>query len=135
MINLKWLFHLKKADSTYFSQSTKVIRTLAIKDAKLAKEFGKEKSLTPIVWSHGLIGNSNFYNILGMEFASNGYIVFIPDHLDGSASYTELKDGSPKPFDITQVHPDDGFIIGGKQDPDIKKYWCAKIDHREKELS
>ena len=131
MSNLKWLFHLRGQKGTYFSQSTKVIKTLAIKDAKLAQEYAKDKKpLTPLVWSHGLIGNSNAYNIIGMEFASNGYIVFIPDHLDGSTSYTELKDGTPKSFDTSQVHPDDAFIKGGKEDPEIKMYWCAKIDHR-----
>jgi len=72
----------------------KKIQTLAVKDAELSKEFLEGKKLIPVVWSHGLTANSNYYNMLGMEFASNGYIVFILDHLDGSAGYVELKDGT-----------------------------------------
>ena len=33
------------------------------------------------------------------EYASNGYIVFALDHLDGSCCYTTLKDGTPRHFD------------------------------------
>ena len=33
---------------------------------------------------------------------SNGYIIFAIDHLDGTNAYTELKDGTEKPFDVTK---------------------------------
>ena len=65
------------------------------------------KKLIPVVWSHGLVANSNYYNILAMEFASNGYVVFALDHLDGSAGYIELKNDMKKFFDLNQYHPDD----------------------------
>jgi len=51
-----------------------------------------------MVFSHGMCSNSNCFTGIHKEFASHGYIVFAIDHLDGSANYTELPDGTPKPF-------------------------------------
>lgn len=83
-----------------------------MENAPLSGDFmdGKTK-LIPVIFSHGLIANRNYYQVMGQEFASNGYIVFIPDHLDGSTSYTLLKDGTKQMFDTSQVRPEEAFKI------------------------
>jgi len=44
------------------------------------------------------MGSPSLFSIHLRELASQGYIVFAIDHLDGSCGYTELKDGTAKPF-------------------------------------
>ena len=47
-----------------------------------------------MVFSHGMTTCRTIYQCPHAEFASHGYIVFAIDHLDGSASYTELSNGT-----------------------------------------
>ena len=47
-----------------------------------------------MIFSHGAGGAKGIYQLVGQEYASNGYIIFLIDHLDGSCVYTELKDGT-----------------------------------------
>ena len=37
--------------------------------------------------------------MFGQEMASHGFVVFIPDHLDGTNCYTEDANGDPTVFD------------------------------------
>ena len=84
-----------KHRSTYFFQFQKHIKVKAIQYADLAEDFASGREpLIPIMYSHGLLGSAVGYNLTGLELASNGYIVFFIEHLDGSCSYTELSDGS-----------------------------------------
>jgi len=46
--------------------------------------------------------------------------VFLIDHLDNSASYTQLQDGTVKTFDFASKNPEEGFK---NNDPNVKKYW------------
>ena len=77
-----------------------------MEDGELAECYRSgAKKLTPVVFSHGLTGSRTHYQMVFQEYASNGYIVFALDHLDGSCSYTRLKDGTPKHFDQSMPVP------------------------------
>ena len=68
--------------------------------ADLAHDYKSgSKKLIPIVFSHGLTASRFIYQVYAQELASNGYIVFIPDHIDGSCVYTKLSDGKVMKFD------------------------------------
>ena len=41
------------------------------------------------------------YTVVCRELASHGYIVFAPDHHDGSNHYTEQEDGTPIKYDLS----------------------------------
>ena len=64
-------------------QYLKYRKTHAYNELPLAADLA-HCPLIPVIFSHGLIGNRTFYQLVGQEFASNGFIVFIIDHLDGS---------------------------------------------------
>lgn len=55
--------------------------------------------LSPVIFSHGMLADSTSYSRHNLELASHGYIVFVPNHHDGSCAYTEKSDGSPIKFD------------------------------------
>ena len=59
------------------------------------------KTLVPIIFSHGLCSRNTTYSTYIRELVSHGYIVFAIDHLDGSNAYTELQNGIEKPFDVS----------------------------------
>ena len=59
-----------------------------------------------MIFSHGVASGNHCFWGVHKEFASHGYIVFVPDHLDGSANYTELPDGTPKPFNSKGIPHD-----------------------------
>lgn len=62
-------------------------------DAELSSDFsGEEKSLIPILWSHGNGSARYLYTGIAREFASRGYIVFAIDHNDGSNLFYETSD-------------------------------------------
>ena len=102
--------------------------------AKLYSE-GRAK-IKPIIFSHGLISNRNYYNSMGQEFASNGYIVFLIDHLDGSNIYTLKKDQTVHtvPFDESP-HPDIAFKMQTENTESAKKFWYQKLEIRTTEVS
>mmetsp|Transcript_13559 Transcript_13559/g.13292 ORF Transcript_13559/g.13292 Transcript_13559/m.13292 type:complete len:255 (+) Transcript_13559:32-796(+) len=65
-----------------------------VMDANLSKDFlGKEKSLVPIIFSHGYGLARYFYTALFREIVSHGYIVFAIDHSDGTCTYSQLSNG------------------------------------------
>ena len=64
-----------------------------------------ESRLAAIVFTHGLCARAEIYSGHCRELASFGYLVFAPDCIDGSSSYTELADGTPKPFDASAGIP------------------------------
>ena len=71
---------------------------------------------------------------MGQEFASNGYVVFLLDHHDGSSVYTTLRDGSAKVFEKGQVTPDKAFKIQNEETEKAKKFWYEKIEVRTREV-
>jgi len=70
----------------------------ALEDGLLATKFRKE-GIRPVIFSHGWTGASYQYSGLAIDLASHGYLVLIPNHLDGSCFYTEKIDGTPITFD------------------------------------
>ena len=65
-------------------------------DADLAPCFYPEKEgdeptrkLVPLVFSHGMLMDGHMHSHLYRELASYGIMVVAPDHMDGSATYTE----------------------------------------------
>lgn len=55
--------------------------------------------LVPIIFSHGLAGQSQAHTGHLRELASHGFIVFAINSLDGSCAYTEKEDGTGVFFD------------------------------------
>ena len=51
--------------------------------------------------SHGLMASRMLYTTVCRELASHGYVVFAPDHHDGSNHYTEEEDGNPIKYDLS----------------------------------
>mmetsp|Transcript_15706 Transcript_15706/g.19747 ORF Transcript_15706/g.19747 Transcript_15706/m.19747 type:complete len:85 (+) Transcript_15706:440-694(+) len=53
----------------------------AYMDAELSERFssGKEK-LRPIIFSHGLSGNKNFYTAVCLALAAHGHVVIAVNH-------------------------------------------------------
>jgi hypothetical protein len=61
-----------------------------------------------VVYSHGLIGSADLYSYQAMSLASQGVLVLMVNHLDGSAPVAERHDGSRIKFDsdIVQLYFD-----------------------------
>lgn len=58
-----------------------------------------EKEQFPLVaYSHGLMGNSELYSYQAVSLASQGVLVLMVNHLDGSAPIAEHHDGSRVPY-------------------------------------
>lgn len=53
-----------------------------------------------------------------MEMASNGYIVFICDHLCGLGRFVQLEGGEVKKLNVDMPHPSDAWPKG---EPDNEK--------------
>jgi len=77
-----------------------------------------EMKLSPIIFSHGLCNYSAIYSQHNLELASHGYIVFVPNHNDGTCCYTEKSDGTPVVFDRTKNNKH--FTNNGKQYIDVR---------------
>lgn len=63
-----------------------IARTRAVPNSSVADD-GK---FPVVILSHGLGGVANMYAIMASEFASQGYVVFVPTHNDQSACLAEL---------------------------------------------
>lgn len=130
---LAWLTDSPPRSTTY-DQLKKKIRTKAISGGKLAEKFasGKEQ-LIPLIFSHGWLGGRQPNQTLAQEFARNGYIVFIPDHLDGSACYVELEDGSVQLLNKNSAVPSKK-LFEKPDNPDCQ-YWYGTATRRAEEIS
>ena len=51
------------------------------------------KKVRPIIFSHGLTASNYSYTGLARELAAHGYMVILPQHQDGSCTYTKTKEG------------------------------------------
>ena len=70
----------------------------------LHKDFvNEDKKLTPVVLSHGLIGDRSSYISIIKQLVSYGCIVYALSHTDGSATYFKDKTQSP-PKDVFYEH-------------------------------
>jgi dienelactone hydrolase len=59
-------------------------------DGEIAPEFESgSKALIPIIFCHGISSNRTMQSGTCRDFASHGYIVFMLDHRDGTASFYE----------------------------------------------
>ena len=69
-----------------------------IKDAEIHKDFKNgSKSLTPVIFSHGLKANRTMHSTICRELVSYGCIVYAVDHTDTTCSYTlDISGRSPK---------------------------------------
>jgi hypothetical protein len=50
------------------------------------------------VFSHGLAGTPDMYSSTIAELVSHGVVVFAPEHADGSAAFTRVRDGTALPY-------------------------------------
>ena len=51
------------------------------------------KLLVPIIFSHGLSSNRTMHSVVCRDLASQGFIVFAPDHMDLTSSFYETAEG------------------------------------------
>jgi len=56
-----------------------------------------------LVYSHGFGGNMDMASYLFRAFAAHGIVTAAIEHTDGTASFTELADGTPLPFSPGQL--------------------------------
>ena len=70
------------------------VKIPAFKDAQLCKRFleGREE-IRPVIFSHGLSGDKNFYTSVCLALAAHGYLVISFNHQDRSCLHTYDKDG------------------------------------------
>lgn len=66
-----------------------------------------------------------FYTTVCRELASHGYIVFSPDHHDGSNHYTEDENGKPVKYDLSTT---------GMKGNDYYNVMNEKVKVREHEI-
>jgi len=81
----------------------------------------QQKTLIPIIMSHGLSGNRNWNSGTCRDLASHGYIVFAIDHRDETSNYVETKDGKGM------------FYNNSKQSHDME-YRSMQLGIREREM-
>lgn len=81
-----------------------------------------------ILFSHGLSGSPHMYTAICRELASHGFIVVVPLHNDGSASYVRLYDGSDKLYELVDQHKESNPSF-------IEMAWRSKqAEHRASEI-
>lgn len=132
----RWDREMEKSDSARYLKFVKEIRTQAIDCAELSEVFAQGKhKLQPLIFSHGLMFSRHHYQTMAHEFASHGFIVFIPDHLDGSCCYTELKSGDVKNFDDSRMKFQKQIGQDDHEAREIKHYWRSKVDKRVNEVN
>ena len=95
-----WYMMLPIRLPTWMLYSWRDVRIDVQVDGLLAPEFRAGKPLIPIVFSHGLTGSGTMYSVMSRELASQGYMVFLIDHQDGSSCFTKKgEDGEDITFD------------------------------------
>lgn len=72
----------------------------------------KNTKLPVLLFSHGMGGSQTMYSIICTEMASKGFLVVVPEHMDGSASCTIQCDGSPL---FSQVENDIEALVKRKE--------------------
>jgi len=100
-LNMKWFYNMNaenparniqkrdaRTDPFFNGLKIEAVNN-AVFDMNAAALNHDEMKLSPIIFSHGLCNNSAVYSRHNMELASHGYIVFAPNHNDGTCSYTE----------------------------------------------
>lgn len=96
----RWILNMKSTPSNYGFLQWRSITIDVHPGGPLSQFYLKgKKSLIPIVFSHGLTGARHCYSTYAREMASNGYLVFLMDHHDGSCCYTQDHEGKVIPFD------------------------------------
>jgi len=85
------------------------VRTRTLAGAPLSSAC---ESLTPLVFSHGLVGTRSCYSTICVEIASHGFLVVAPEHSDGSAALNVLPDGTRIDF---KHAPRKAFWAGSKK--------------------
>ena len=51
------------------------------------------RSIHPIIFSHGLTASGYQYSGIARELAAHGYMVIMPQHQDGTCTFTISEDG------------------------------------------
>ena len=62
------------------------------------------ESYTPFIFSHGNKSSKMAHSSTARELASNGAIVFLIDHHDGTNFYVEIEEGVGKAYDNSKSH-------------------------------
>ena len=52
-----------------------------------------KRRMVPVIFSHGLSSNRSMHSVICRDIASQGFIVFAPDHMDLSSSFYENSEG------------------------------------------
>ena len=79
----------------FIARSFVNLKIPAYVDAEISSRFkvGKEK-LRPIIFSHGLSSDNNFYTAVCLALAAHGHLVIAVNHQDKSCFHTYDKDGN-----------------------------------------
>lgn len=86
-------------------------------NAPLVSKATKGK-LPLVVHSHGLMGNADVYSYQAMSLASQGMLVLMVNHLDGSAPVADHFNGTRVTYDHDMVQ----LWIDGKEEEYVRKY-------------
>ena len=92
---MKAMFGLPFTPPAFIVRSFANVTIPAYKDSQISSKFieGATK-LRPIIFSHGLSGDKNFYTSVCLALAAHGYLVIAINHQDKSCFHTYDKDGN-----------------------------------------
>jgi len=99
MQRFKWILRFWKFARLPVKRNAVPIRLL--KKKKCESSPASENKIPLAAFSHGVMGNSCVYSYQTMNLASNGALVLVIDHTDGSAIVTKRHDGSYMHFDLS----------------------------------
>jgi platelet-activating factor acetylhydrolase len=106
--SLKWFFYHWKLMTLRVKRNAKPV-SFVTNEVLASKKRGSEKPLDSkaeqkipmAVFSHGILGNVFIYSYQCMNLASNGTLVLLVEHTDGSAIGAKKKDGSFVYYDLS----------------------------------
>lgn len=94
------MFSLPVPIPDFLLRSYTNVKIPAYVDADLSSRFAKgEEDMRPIIFSHGLSADKNFYTGVCLALAAHGHLVIAINHQDRSCFHTYDKDGKEMLFE------------------------------------
>jgi len=100
--------------SVFFTHVAK-IQVRAVEDASWLSSASASSPLPVLIYSHGLGGIPETYQVQATHLASHGFVVLLPTHNDGSAALSILPDNRPVVYQPLATADSDEKTFRSKQ--------------------